>query len=147
MMALRPIIIDNNSMILGGNMRYKALLHLKYKEVPETWIKSAGSLTEAEKKEFIIKDNIGFGSIDKKKIEDDWSDLPLEEWGLELMSDGYFQKMTKEIEEMEIKLPYPITLVVNEQEYNQWEKVKSELNEPSDFKAFMILFKKMVKKD
>ena len=59
MMDLRPIIIDNDSMILGGNMRLKALLELKYSEVPNEWIKKAKDLTEEETKRFVIADNVG----------------------------------------------------------------------------------------
>jgi hypothetical protein len=61
MMKLRPIVIDNNNVILGGNMRFKALKELGYKEVPNDWVKRADELTEDEKRRFIISDNAGFG--------------------------------------------------------------------------------------
>ncbi len=83
MMKLRPIIIDTSNMVLGGNMRLKALKELGYKEIPEEWIKQADELTEDEKREFIIKDNIGFGEHDWDILVSWDSDL-LEEWGLDL---------------------------------------------------------------
>jgi ParB-like chromosome segregation protein Spo0J len=64
MMELRPIIIDDQNMILGGNMRYKALQHLNFKDIPDSWIKKASELTEEQKREFIIKDNVSFGLHD-----------------------------------------------------------------------------------
>ena len=52
MMSLRPIVIDNNGVILGGNMRYQALVALGYKQIPDTWVKVADQLNEEEKKRF-----------------------------------------------------------------------------------------------
>ena len=51
-------------MILGGNMRLKALNYLSYKKIPKSWIKQASDLTDKEKEQFIIKDNVGFGDWD-----------------------------------------------------------------------------------
>ena len=58
MMELRPIIIDDSFMVLGGNMRLRACKELGMKEIPEEWVKKASDLTEEEKKQFIIKDNV-----------------------------------------------------------------------------------------
>ena len=58
MLEVRPIVIDEDGVILGGNMRFKALLHLKHKKVNVVKIEG---LTPKQKKEFIIKDNVGFG--------------------------------------------------------------------------------------
>jgi len=84
MMELRPIIVDSEMMILGGNMRFKALQELKYKDVPDNWIKRADELTEDEKKEFIIKDNIGFGDNDWDILANEWDQEKLFDWGLEI---------------------------------------------------------------
>ena len=84
MMPLRPIVIDENNIILGGNMRFKALKHLGYKEVPSDWIKQANDLTEEEKNEFIIKDNVGFGDWDWEVLANEWNSDELEEWGLDI---------------------------------------------------------------
>ena len=65
MLELRPIIYNpENKEVLGGNMRLRALIDLKYKEIPEKWVKPADQLTEEEKQRFIIVDNIGFGEWD-----------------------------------------------------------------------------------
>ena len=69
MMELRPIVYDPESFeILGGNMRYRALVELKYKKIPDEWVKSADKLTEDEKKRFIIEDNVSFGEWDRDPL-------------------------------------------------------------------------------
>lgn len=84
MMELRPIIIDDEGVILGGNMRYFALKKLGYKEIPDAWVKRASELTATQKREFVIKDNAGFGEWDWDLLANEWDDLPLADWGLEL---------------------------------------------------------------
>jgi site-specific DNA-methyltransferase (adenine-specific) len=87
MMELRPIIIDSEGTILGGNMRFKALQELKYKDIPNEWIKRADKLTDEEKQRFIIEDNVGFGEWDFDILANEWDRDKLIEWGLELPSD------------------------------------------------------------
>jgi DNA modification methylase len=84
MMSLRPIIVDESGTILGGNMRYEAIKALKMAEIPDEWVKRAEDLTEEEKKEFIVKDNVGFGEWDWDSIANEWDDLPLSDWGLDV---------------------------------------------------------------
>lgn len=84
MMELRPIIIDESNVILGGNMRFNALKHLGYKEIPAEWVKQASELTEEQKQEFIVKDNVGFGEWDWDLLANEWDAEKLEEWGLDL---------------------------------------------------------------
>jgi len=84
MMELRPIIVNDQNVILGGNMRYNALEAIGYKEIPDTWIKKASDLSEEEQQEFIIKDNVGFGSWDWKLLLTDHEPDQLEAWGLHI---------------------------------------------------------------
>lgn len=84
MMELRPIVIDEDGVILGGNMRYEAMKALGFETVPASWVKTAKELTEAQKREFVIKDNSGFGDWDWEAIANEWDDLPLSDWGLEV---------------------------------------------------------------
>lgn len=84
MMELRPIIVDENNIVLGGNMRLKALKQLGYKEIPDNWVKKSSDLTEEEKKAFIVKDNVGFGDWDWANLNTEWDSKKLEEWGLEI---------------------------------------------------------------
>jgi len=67
MMALRPIIVREDWVVLGGNMRRKALEHLGYEKIPKDWVKFAKDFTEEEQKRFLITDNVGFGEWDEIK--------------------------------------------------------------------------------
>jgi DNA modification methylase len=81
MLELRPIVIDENNIVLGGNMRLKACQELGLKDVPTIYAKD---LTEDQKKEFIIKDNVGFGEWNWDDLANDWDETKLVEWGLDL---------------------------------------------------------------
>jgi len=83
MMALRPMVVDEQGTVLGGNMRLKALAELGYEDIPAAWVVKAKDLTEEQRREFVIKDNIGFGAWDWEAIGNEWSDLPLDDWGLD----------------------------------------------------------------
>jgi len=84
MMELRPIVVDDNFIVQGGNMRLKALIELGYKEIPDEWIKQAKDFSEDELKEFIIKDNVGFGEWDWDDLANNWDVEKLEDWGLDI---------------------------------------------------------------
>ncbi len=84
MMELRPMVIDADGTVLGGNMRLKALQELGYTEIPDTWVRRAADLTDEEKQRFIIADNVGFGEWDWDTLANDWEVVDLEAWGLEI---------------------------------------------------------------
>jgi len=81
MLDIRPIVVNDDMVVLGGNMRLKACRQAGLKEVP---IVKVSDLTEEQQKEFIIKDNVGFGQWDWDILGNDWDLEKLEEWGLEL---------------------------------------------------------------
>jgi len=101
MMELRPIVVDSDNVILGGNMRYKALKELKYKEVPDSWVKQADSLTYDEKRRFIIEDNVGFGEWNWETLSQDWGAQELQDWGMELPV-GFGDSLEAEEDDYEI---------------------------------------------
>ena len=84
MLELRPIVVDENNIVLGGNMRLKACKEAGMKEV---YIVKAENLTELQKDEFIVKDNVGFGEWDWDIIANEWDVEKLDEWGLDLPVD------------------------------------------------------------
>jgi hypothetical protein len=84
MMELRPMVINSDNIVLGGNMRLKALKELGYKEVPNEWVKRAEDLTEDEQRQFIIKDNVGFGEHNWEVLTTEWDAEELSDWGLEV---------------------------------------------------------------
>lgn len=84
MMALRPIVVDQNNVVLGGNMRLRAIQHLGFKEIPDEWVKHAADLTEEEQRRFIIADNVSGGEWDIEALQNGWDTDQLSEWGLEI---------------------------------------------------------------
>tara|TARA_R110001583_G_scaffold97980_1_gene242842 strand:+ start:377 stop:895 length:519 start_codon:yes stop_codon:yes gene_type:complete len=81
MLKLRPIVVDEDMIVLGGNMRLKASKDAGLKEI---WIDIAEGLTEAQKKEFIVKDNVGFGEWEWDILANEWDSVQLAEWGLDV---------------------------------------------------------------
>ena len=81
MLKLRPIVVDEQMVVLGGNMRLKASKDAGLKEV---WIEVAEGLTEEQKKEFIVKDNVGFGDWDWDILGNVWDNTKLGEWGVDV---------------------------------------------------------------
>jgi DNA modification methylase len=82
MLKLRPIVVNSDMVVLGGNMRLKACKEAGLKEV---WILKADELTEEQQKEFIVKDNVGFGEWDWDVLANEWDNQQLEDWGLDLL--------------------------------------------------------------
>ena len=84
MMELRPLVVNADNVILGGNMRFKALKELGYTNIPKEWVKRADELTEDETRRFIIADNVGFGEHDWDLLANDWDSQELNDWGLDV---------------------------------------------------------------
>tara|TARA_Y100001937_G_scaffold14994_1_gene20335 strand:+ start:7242 stop:7772 length:531 start_codon:yes stop_codon:yes gene_type:complete len=81
MLEIRPIVVDENNVILGGNMRFEASKEAGLTEVP---VKVVKTLSEEEKQEFIIKDNLSFGEWDWNIIGNEWNENELGEWGMDV---------------------------------------------------------------
>jgi site-specific DNA-methyltransferase (adenine-specific) len=104
MLELRPIVVDENNIVLGGNMRLKACKEAGLKEV---YIVKAENLTEQQKDEFIVKDNVGFGEWDWDMLANEWDTELLDEWGLDLPVDLSVQEVL-EAEEDDYEVPNEI---------------------------------------
>ena len=83
MLKIRPIVVNDDNVILGGNMRYKASIRAGLSEVH---IIRASGLTDEQQKEFIAKDNVGFGEWDWDVLANEWDVEKLEDWGIEVPS-------------------------------------------------------------
>lgn len=101
MLHLRPIVVESleNPVVLGGNMRLKALQQLGVEEVP---VLTAEELTPEQRAEFIIKDNVGFGDWDWEVLANEWDPLELSDWGLDIPD---LPELKAEVEEDEIPEP------------------------------------------
>jgi ParB-like chromosome segregation protein Spo0J len=81
MLELRPIVVNKDMIVLGGNMRLKACEEAGIEQVP---IIFADNLTEEQQKEFIIKDNSSFGEWDWDLLANEWDTEQLIDWGMDL---------------------------------------------------------------
>lgn len=114
MMALRPIIVNEDNIVLGGNMRLKALKELGYKEIPKEWVKKANDLTDEEIQRFIIQDNVGYGDWDWELLNTQWDVEQLSDWGLDAFEyepfneniDDFFVEHEHEHKEKELLCPH-----------------------------------------
>ena len=84
MLEKRPVVYDESDIILGGNMRYRALQELEKEgfEIKDEYFVSAKGWTDEQKREFVIKDNLSDGVWDMDMLANEWSDLPLADWGM-----------------------------------------------------------------
>jgi len=106
MIEKRPMVcvtdVDGKIYPLGGNMRLKALQELDYKEIPDNWVLMADDWTEEKRKEFVIKDNIGYGEWDWDDIANNWDEIQLTEWGLDIPD---FKPVQLEAAEDDFEIP------------------------------------------
>jgi ParB-like chromosome segregation protein Spo0J len=80
MLQARPIVVNPENVVLGGNMRLKACIEAGIKEVPvyvATW-------DEIKQKQFIIKDNVSFGEWDWDMLANEWDNVSIADWGLDV---------------------------------------------------------------
>ena len=94
MLSIRPIVVNEDNIVLGGNMRLKACKEAGLKEIP---IIKTSDLTAEQQREFIIKDNVGFGEWDWEMISAEWDVDKVEEWGLDI--EGFIEDEVLEAEE------------------------------------------------
>jgi hypothetical protein len=130
MLDLRPIVVNQDMIVLGGNMRLKACEEAGLTEVP---IIFADNLTPDQEKEFIIKDNSSFGEWDWDLLANEWDLQDLEDWGLEIPN------LDDEVDELEdgeeIELPQSVQveppkeyiLIMAEPNSVDWEDLKETL--------------------
>lgn len=119
MMEMRPIVLDDDDVILGGNMRFKACMDLKWSDIPyirfskKDWETNEKALKKEDRKsyedrcrEFVIKDNSGFGEWDWDVLANSWDSTELNFWGVDVWKniDDMFDTIEVE-EENEEKLP------------------------------------------
>jgi DNA modification methylase len=99
MLKLRPIVVNDDMVVLGGNMRLKACKEAGLKSIP---IIKASLLTEEQQKEFIVKDNVGYGEWDWDDLANNWDAEQLTDWGLDIPN---FEAEVLEAEEDDFGVP------------------------------------------
>ena len=121
MLKLRPIVVDEDLIVLGGNMRLKASKDAGLKEV---WIDIAKGLTEEQKKEFIVKDNVGFGEWEWDMLGNEWNSVQLAEWGLDVWQN---EDDVEDIEEI-TDFTESINFLIKCENLQEFEDLKTKLN-------------------
>ena len=120
MLKLRPIVVDEDFIVLGGNMRLKASKDAGLKEV---WIEVAEGLTEEQKKEFIVKDNVGFGEWEWDMLANEWDSVQLAEWGLDVWQN---EDDVEDIEEV-IDFNEEVNFIIKCENLEELEELKDKL--------------------
>tara|TARA_R110002126_G_scaffold9740_4_gene43457 strand:+ start:587 stop:1132 length:546 start_codon:yes stop_codon:yes gene_type:complete len=119
MLSLRPIVVDENLVVLGGNMRLRACKEAGLKEV---WINKALGFTQEQKDEFIVKDNVGFGEWDWSMLGNEWDNIKLGEWGMDVwqpQEDLSLEDFFVEDKSEEKNDTHKIVLEYSEEDYNE----------------------------
>jgi DNA modification methylase len=120
MLEVRPIVVDDDMIVLGGNMRLKACIEAGLKEVP---IIKFSSLSEEKKKEFIVKDNVGYGDWDFDFLLEEWEKTDLLDWGLDIKKGHRFEEEIKLRLADRFGVP-PFTILDTRQ--GDWQKRKKD---------------------
>jgi hypothetical protein len=144
MLKLRPIIVDEDMRILGGNMRYNAAKHLKMELVYiDIFTKQMAAEMNAENlkeglpektynqfcNEFLIKDNASFGEWDWDILANEWKEDDLEDWGLELLNNQDWTQLNyiEEAEKPNFRKDNIITIVVPDELVNEIKEIEKTI--------------------
>ena len=155
MLELRPIVVDENFVVLGGNMRLKALKDLGIKE---TFYIQQKDLTDEQKKQFVIKDNASFGDWDWDILANEWNNKDLLDWGIDVWQPE--EELEKQIDENEFSNQIAtyinaqikqIVLYYNNEEYetalNNLEDIRLKENLEDNTQVFNLLIEKYLKNE
>lgn len=105
MLQARPIVVDEDMIVLGGNMRTKACISAGLDEV---YIIRFENLSEEKKKEFIVKDNVGYGEWDFDLLLEDWNRDELIEWGMDVPKYNPIEDLKSKLSDRFILPPFSI---------------------------------------
>jgi len=129
MLEIRPIVVNSDMVVLGGNMRLKACKEAGIKEVP---IIIADNLTEEQQREFLIKDNVSGGEWDWDMLSNEWDAEELTDWGLDIPELKAIDQ-AEEGEVIEFKQsvqlipPKEYILIMCDPNSEEWEELKQWL--------------------
>ena len=135
MLKLRPIVVDEDMIVLGGNMRLKASKDAGLKEV---WIEIAEGLTEDQKKEFIVKDNVGFGEWDWAMLGNEWNTIKITEWGLDVWQNE------DDRNELDAELEWTSMPEFNQEDKMPYRQIIVSFKNEDDIKSFANLMKQNI---
>ena len=134
MLELRPIVVNKNMIVLGGNMRLKACIEAGLKKV---YIVKAENLSIEEQKRFIIADNVGFGEWDWEMLGNTWDEEQLKEWGMDVWQPDEVIDDIEEVDEISESVNFSIRC----ENLEQLEALQSKLNVSAmkiSYKDFLV---------
>ena len=135
MLEIRPIVVNKEMVVLGGNMRLKACLEAGLKEVS---IIIADNLTPEQEKEFLIKDNVSGGEWDWDVLANEWNQEELEEWGLDLPVDFNPEVLEAEEDDFDATPPEtPITVLGDLYEIGEHRLLCGDSTQTDTFEKLM----------
>jgi len=152
MLELRPIVVDKDYMILGGNQRLKACREAGYDEIPVIVLEN---YTDDEKKQFIIKDNVSFGEWDWDVLTREWESTELADWGLDVWQQaaeldyGLLEDtdVDEEISEMENNVKRAIQIEFHIDDYDQALELINHFREKRVYVGGLIIRKLLEEKN
>lgn len=126
MLEIRPIVVNSDMVVLGGNMRLKACQAAGIKEVP---IIIADKLTEEQQREFLIKDNVSGGEWDFEMLANEWDVEQLEEWGLDIPDFNVDNNEVQEKEQVDLSgdLKETFEVIISCKDETQQEQVYNKM--------------------
>lgn len=133
MLEIRPVVVNADMIVLGGNMRLKACKEAGLKEVPVIF---AHDLTDEEQKQFIIKDNVGFGEWDWDMIANEWDADELEHWGFDIPGFDDVEDLGEEFSLPEgDKAPFQqMTFTLADEQAEQIQNAIADIKQTQEFK-------------
>lgn len=128
MAEVREVVVNKDHVILGGNMRFKAMKEAGWKEIPVRVV----DWSEEKQREFVIKDNVSGGDWDWDLLANEWSLDQLDEWGLEVPVNDRIDNMEDgdEIEfeqSVQIEPPQEYVMIIAEPNSVEWEELKEKI--------------------
>jgi hypothetical protein len=145
MLEKRPIVVDENMVVLGGNMRLKASVEAGLKQV---WIDVAEGWTDAQKKEFVIKDNASFGDWDWDILANEYDPKDLSHWGLDVWQPDEevdysilngLEDLQEEVDKLERNVKTAIQIEFQSKDYEEAKKIIDDLRKQDVYVGGLIL--------
>ena len=124
MLEKRPIVVDEDMMVLGGNMRLKASKDAGLKEV---WIDIAEGWTKEQKDEFVVKDNVNFGDWEWDVLANEWDSIQLAEWGLDVWENEDDKKFDTDVNDISDNIGEEFRVEIELKSENEQQELYNEL--------------------
>ncbi|QDP66235.1 MAG: hypothetical protein Unbinned805contig1001_6 [Prokaryotic dsDNA virus sp.] len=138
----RPLIVDENNVVLGGNMRLKAFTELGYKEV---WVDDMKDWSEEQKQEFVIADNVNFGEWDYDLLANQYDVVDLDTMGVELDPNMFGVDDDDSVKDAEnVKFNDYTIYFANEEQMDIWygfmKKLKNKFKDHENISSRILMY-------